>query len=1170
MREPENVALPLIAGRYRLTRKLISGDQVRGIPDLWKAEDAGDTYYVKLWKRVGDDSIDIKALWNREVRGLTRLQGYPGAAEFFVRLHDLSFDPKNYYAILEGGKRLPLSEVLKERSRWPWLSNLGDVGRRRPIWEGLLRVAEALHLLHRDGTLHRSLTTSAVFVGQDGLGDFRLSGFEWSLRIAGDAGAAAKVGRTTTIVAPELERVVGEYSIATDWFDFGLILAEVFGAPVRTAKKREAIRVALAQSSNLRDAERGLILDLLDENEDDRIAAAEQVVQNINDLVRDIGAATSGFGRNLVLAVRLTRENKLSSAVQSASAGKAPVDRPAAQLDWIRNDLRGDPRVTARNEPKQQFVVRGEQLEYVVRPWRLGASETWDVGFCESLESVPSYRQGDQHFGLGQRKLEVIGYPDVSRTVQTIRGRSMPWSRVFTFAKSKPQLDPHLKDILDFFRITQQLDTVLTAAQICPVEIVEMQRTQTETVVQVTPREDPARNTLAALLKLSPPSEQFREWFDIGTEPTSDDGDVDPSHDTYELLERPILGVDGPTPHWTFVDGYTHPDGPRYEFRCAGMAPVSKGIYFLARNHGGTITQIKRRHKAIEDMHAHEGLLRLLADPAGSSRKSGESLPEARIDIPLDESKTEALRQLWQTQPSFAIQGPPGTGKTTLIKAFTDRLFSTDPSAQVLLTAHSHHTVDDVRSKLDEMFACLPPRQKPILIRLGSKSPTDHDIGPVTERLLSRLKSSELAKRMPLPVQDRLERILPSDDGHDEVAKNELRAVQMLVQDAANLTFTTLNSFELAESSARGRRFDWSVIEEAGKAHGFDMSLALEQSHRLLLIGDHFQLPPFNSKVFKQLLGDPLRVKKAIITGERFAPGLVDASIVDEEEGREMFAERCDRWMRMVDIFARFFENSIGENKEVPGPAATLTDQHRMHPTIASLVGEVFYPDGKEGTILVSPPETHARFAGDPPFIIRPGSWLPDERIVWCNVPWKQNRKFAKGESDGVFASPTETRAVVKVLAELAPRGEIPCEIQILSPYNDQLDMIRDAIQTSRRGGELASMFEPTFDMAFRKRLGATVDEFQGSEADIVIVSLVRNNPLPPWASVGFLKEANRMNVLLSRARHKLIIIGSWDFFKSRVTNETPADAEYAYIGRMMGYLEAACDAGSAKRVDIV
>jgi hypothetical protein len=125
---------------------------------------------------------------------------------------------------------------------------------------------------------------------------------------------------------------------------------------------------------------------------------------------------------------------------------------------------------------------------------------------------------------------------------------------------------------------------------------------------------------------------------------------------------------------------------------------------------------------------------------------------------------------------------------------------------------------------------------------------------------------------------------------------------------------------------------------------------------------------------------------------------------------------------------------------------------------------------------------------------------------------------------------------------------------------------MRDAIERARLHGHLAPMFVAPFDLREDKRLGATVDEFQGDEADVVIVSLVRNNALVPWKSVGFLKEANRMDVLLSRARHKLIIVGSWDFFASRCDVYTPPDAEYAYIGR----LKLIGEAVGAKRVERV
>ena len=60
-----------------------------------------------------------------------------------------------------------------------------------------------------------------------------------------------------------------------------------------------------------------------------------------------------------------------------------------------------------------------------------------------------------------------------------------------------------------------------------------------------------------------------------------------------------------------------------------------------------------------------------------------------------------------------------------------------------------------------------------------------------------------------------------------------------------------------------------------------------------------------------------------------------------------------------------------------------------------------------------------------------------------------------------------------------------------------------------------------------------------------------------------------RVNVLLSRARHKLIVVGSWDFFQSRCDEKTPPDAEYVHIGRMMEQMEEARKSGQLARVEV-
>ncbi len=824
------------------------------MPDLWMAEDAGDRFYIKLWQRRADESIALRAMWNREVRNLMRLQGYPGATELFVRLRDLEVTDHNYYAVLDGGRRMLMSDVLKDRSRHAWLLNLTEVTRRRPLWEGMLRLAEALSILHSEGTLHRAFQPTAVFVGPDGQADFRLSGFEWSLRLVGLDGAAAKVVRGEAPQAPELDRDSGEYSTATDWFDFGLVVAELFGAAVRISKNRDVARASVERLSTLRVKEKEFILQLLAEDEEQRLSTSDAIIQELRSIIRDLSVATTGAGRELVIAIRLTPELDLQRTIESVSGGSAPASDIIKQREWIKFDLRGDVRIVARTNPYSHFVIKGEKLEYRVRQWDADGLSTWDISFCESIEPLPRVTPDDQYFSLGQRKLDIQLYPHVRRNYRSIRDRSAQWDKIFPFRTEKVRLPAHLRDVHDFFRVTQQLDTVLTIAQICPVVVTNISYTSTETVVDVTPFEEKERTELARYLGLGSPSEQLRDWFNLGAETVSADDEDDPKRDRYSFLDRRTIGSDSSNTIWRFVSAKPERAGPQYRFRAQGTSALKEGRLYLARNHGGTLAQIRRRHKAIEDLRSHEGLLRLIAAPRDVSHRSTDTLPGGSANIPLDESKLAALESLWKTQPSFAIQGPPGTGKTTLIQAFADRLFTTDRSSQILITAHSHHTVDDVRMKLSKLFQTQSGTERPILLRLGAKEATEHDVEPVTANLIAQLDASDLAKSAPDHLRSR---ISAAATRYGDKAEVEIGTMQRLVQDAANLTFSTSNSAELADLTTRGRRFDWSVIEEAAKAHGFDMAVALQESHRLLLIGDHHQLPPFNVRVFKDLLGEP-------------------------------------------------------------------------------------------------------------------------------------------------------------------------------------------------------------------------------------------------------------------------------------------------------------------------
>ena len=1175
----------MLGDRYTLKRKVQGGDAKRGLPELWEADDIGDRYYVKLWRRSGESAFDIRALWNREVRSLMRVQGFPQSSEIFVKLHDLREEKKFYYAVLNVDQREPLAEALEKRSRRSALQNLYETPRRRALWEGLLRVARGLVLLHGEGTLHRSLTPWSVFVGYDDGSDFRLSGFEWSLRLSGADGASITVSRPSGLVAPEVDPATassGEYSVATDWYDFGLLAAEIFGVPLRNLKKRAAVVDSLLKLQPLRERERALIRHLLMEDQRHRLVDGDEICNQIRGLITELNVTSTAINRNLILAVRLGPDVRLSKAIAEASERRASADRVDEQKRWMEADLQGDLRITLRPSTEPYFILRGERLEYRVQRFRTGDLSTWDIGFCDSAENFPKPSADDQVFSLGQRQLELVSWIDAKRSIQRIRDRSAPWDRAFPIARERRQLEPHLRDVRDFFRITQALDALFIAASICPVEVVIVDRTDAETTIEVTPFEEPERNELAQVLSLGPPSEQLRDWFGLGFEAIVEGEDSDRRADQYQLLGRRSLESEGSRTRWQFRKASFDESGRgvRYQFTAPVVDPVRERRYYLARNHDGTLSQLRRRNRFIEELQTQESLLRTLADLAATSRLSSDSLPPARAPIKLDDSKLTVLERIWRTQPFFALQGPPGTGKTTLVKAFLDRLLAHDPSAQILLTAHSHHTVDDVLGKIADLFRDHPSANPPLLLRVrsgdgarnGKETKLDNatfEVEPVTERLLAHLRTSILAGRSPPFLRGRLDAAITGADGGQ--VDTDLRTMQLLVQDAANITFSTLNSAGLSDIAARSRRFDWSVIEEAGKAHGFDMVVAMGESHRLLMIGDHKQLFPFNAQVFKTLLGEPLRVRKAIEKGQQFAVTLVDPTIVADDPTRAPLEERCTRWRAMVGLFGWLFEQVSSLDPE-SSPVATLTDQHRMHPAIARLVGRTFYPsaDSDGETFLRSPSEIAGSATEQPPFRIRTGSWLPAEAVVWCDVPWVQDRRFSKGEEDGFFISTPEIKAVLKILLEIRSRGSTPCSIQILSPYNDQLKELRSAIRLHRADPDYAHMFSDPLDLTVGKRMGATVDDFQGSEADVVIVSLVRNNAEPPSKSLGFLRVPNRMNVLLSRAKHKLIIVGSWKFFASRCDEFTGPDVDYVYLRDLTKAVKRAMSDGELYMVDMV
>ena len=1151
--------------RYRLDDRILQrADRRVGRPTMLGGVDTrtGERVIIKEWSRdpkIADE--DLREIWRQEIRQLHRLAGYPGAREHVVLLHDSAEDRYGFYLVLSPGQRVPLQTLLDVHHRQSWLQNTRQERNRLQLWHNLRRVVVGLEILHTQGLLHRNVDAWAIFTAGGDEADFQLTGFEWSIRLPS----------TADRLPSHISRGVGDeqivHSFLQDWHAFGILVASLLQVDVRAflAKRKDAD--ARNQGEHLTAQERDLLLSLLRVTPHDRLDG-EVISQRIDSIISLLGSVVAHREAKLYLTFALGVRSYLSQTIRTASERTIDVGDVDRQIQFLREDISEDPLLVAESSETtdggHRYVLVGRTLVYRLSSFRpRNQSEaTWRLAYCDRA----SKRRPAPHAVVGQRDLsdvpiEVLPLVEANRRQASLRSRAARWDRQIVTSSSNLLIGEHGEQQHRALLLVQILEALLFASEIWPIYLVNASEVDGNVEIAVRPRPDTMREELSEALGLASPGARMREAF------AQEQLAVDKE---WKVTEVGVLGErDRETARWRFQEMRAENGAePTYIFEGAGTRPIGETLFLREGDFVGQDSLLKRRIKALCSLREHTELLSMLADPRLDVRPTHDELVEDEEYRALDESKKGALRELWAVLPVYLVQGPPGVGKTRLVRDLVSRCFREDVTTRMLLSAQSHHSVDHLLNEIEKIFRTTGTDQ-PLSVRCRPRS-HDGPLGPYdvraqAHRVVFALSSSQMAASAPRELREKLEALKSSfesnDDEDDEIPspthRKVDRAFEALLLRSANMVFSSTNAADLERLIEERSQFDWSIVEEAGRATGVELVPPLLLSHRRLMIGDHKQLPPFGADKLDALLRQPEKVRAALESGRALVArpfreaGMDD--IVDEVKSDATLDSVCGEAASALMKFETLVESELQNGIPTGGRfpiAKQLSHQHRMHPAIARLVSESFY----EGR-LVTDASCERKFREQSsPIRSTDCARLPESPIVFINMPYLQSTIGRKAiERQPRYHNPEELDAVMKVLSliEVDSSFETKPSLAVLTPYREQVRRLRDRIN-EERVDHLIHLADFETDRDENIHIG-TVDSFQGREADVVVVSLVRNNHHAGKRALGFLDNARRMNVLLSRGKWKLILVGSLEFLENRFQPSLPVSrSDPLYFLRMM------------------